>query len=135
MTHVISFRTTLFDPAAEPENPYNPIAGQSALVWLRETVLGDGYQTTEPDSEDWGWYIEVQVDDGSYTVGAICFREDDEPAGEALDWMIQVVKHRSFGDTLRRRNAMTPDDALTQTIYGALDANAVFEDVEFEVGR
>lgn len=135
MAHTISFRTTLFDPSVEPENPYNPIAGQSALVWLRASVLGDGYQTSEPDCEDWGWYIEVQVADASYTVGATCFLEDDEPAEEALDWMIQIDKHRSFGDTLRRKNAMASDDGLAQTIFDALDANAAFEDVELEVGR
>lgn len=135
MAHVISFRTSFFDPTGEPENPYNPIAGQSALVWLRASVLEDTDQTSEPDCEDWGWYIEVQVDEATYTVGAICFLEEDEPVSDPLDWMIQVVKHRSFTDALRRKNAMVADDPLTQTIYGALESNPAFEDVQLEVGK
>lgn len=135
MAHVISFRTSFFDPAGEPENPYNPIAGQSALVWLQQSVLGDDYQTSEPDCEDWGWYIEVPVDDAFYTVGAICFLEEDEPDSDPLDWMIQVVKHRSFKNVLRRKNAMVADDPLTGTIYGALASNPVFVDVQLEVGK
>ena len=70
--------TDAFDPSSEPENPFNPIAGQSVLVWLREHAL-EGYESSEPDCEDWGWYIEVQGGDSVYTVGAICF--DDEGDG------------------------------------------------------
>lgn len=135
MTHQISFRTATFDPSAEPENPFNPIAGQSALVWLRESVYPNGYESTEPDCEDWGWYSGVQADGNSYTVGATCFEEDGQPAGGVRDWTIQVVKHRSFSDALRRKNAMSPDDPLSQIIVDALNADAAFERVEVEVGR
>ena len=135
MTHVISFRTAVFDPAGEPENPFNPIAGQSALVWVRGTVLGDDYKSTEPDCEDWGWYTEVSANDSTYTVGAICFEEDDDPVGASRDWMIQVVKRRTMSEALRRKNVMLPDDSLTRSIVDALEADPGFEDVALEIGR
>ena len=135
MANLITFRTSLFDPAAEPENPYNPIAGQSALVWVRAEVLGDDYESSEPDAEDWGWYTEVVADDEVYTVGAICFDEEDQPPDEPLDWMIQVVKRRRFADVMRRRGAMSPDDRLTSTLVDAFEANPAFEQVSLEVGR
>ena len=132
MAHIISFRTGLFDPASEPENPINPIAGQSALVWLRKRVLGQVYEATEPDYEDWGWYIEVHGDGATYTVGAICFDEDREPNQSHFEWMIQVVKRRRVFDVLRGRNAMTVDDELTATISDALRADPAFEGVTVE---
>ncbi|MDJ0792154.1 MAG: hypothetical protein QNJ71_09670 [Acidimicrobiia bacterium] len=145
MAHLISFRTDLFDPAAEPENPINPIAGQSALVWIRDQVLADVCESTEPDYEDWGWYIEVPWDGGSYTVGAICFDEDDgsisgdgadsDPSRKGFEWMVQVVKRRRFSDVMRRKNAMKADDGLTTLIVDALRADPAFEDVAVEFGR
>lgn len=135
MAHLITFRTSLFDPAEEPENPYNPIAGQSALVWVRAEALGDEYESSEPDAEDWGWYTEIQVEDDVYTVGAICFDEEDQPPDEPLDWMVQVVKRRSFADVMRRRGAMSPDDRLTRALVGAFEADPAFEQVSLEVGH
>ena len=126
MANLITFRTSLFDPAEEPENPYNPI---------RAEVLGDDYESSEPDAEDWGWYTEVQADDDVYTVGAICFDEEDQPPDEPFDWMIQVVKRRSFADVMRRRGAMSPDDRLTRTLVDAFEADPAFEQVSLEVGR
>lgn len=135
MAHLITFSTDAFDPSSEPENPFNPIAGQSVLVWLREHAL-EGYESSEPDCEDWGWYIEVQGGDSVYTVGAICFDDEgDGGQGASPEWMIQVVKRRTLGDVVRRRNRMAADDRLTLRIAEALRANVAFDRIEVEFGR
>jgi hypothetical protein len=134
MADLISFRTAAFDPALEPENPINPIAGQSVLAWLRANALGSEYESTPPDYEDWGWYIEVRDADTAYTVGAICY--DEGGSGDVVrDWMIQVVPRRRLSDVFRRRMASQGQGRLTGVIADALRADGAFEDVSVEQGR
>ena len=71
MARLISFRTSKFDISKEPPNPINPIAGQSVLTWLKETLAGSGYTLSEPDAEDWGWYMDVHADGQAYLIGAL----------------------------------------------------------------
>jgi hypothetical protein len=93
MAHRISFRTDRFDVSKETPNPINPIAGQSVLNWLREELAKAAYQSTEPDTEDWGWSIEVEGESGSYLVGASA---DAEGSTSDVDWIVQVHKSRSL---------------------------------------
>lgn len=139
MAHLISFRTDAWDPADEPENPINPIPGRSALVWIRSDVLGEHDIATEPDYEDWGWYIDVEAAGSTYIVGSICFDEDDDRLADAVpgeyDWTIQVVKRRRFADVVRRRNLMDRNDPLTARLAEAVQANPRFSDVSVDYGR
>ena len=91
MAHVISFKTARFDVSKEPPNRINPIAGQSVLVWLRQELLTAGYKSTEPDTEDWGWYIDVEAEGAHYLVGASA---DAESSTREIEWILQVHKHR-----------------------------------------
>ena len=97
MAHVITFTTSRFDIANEPPNPINPIAGQSVLAWLRGELDRAGWRTTDPDTEDWGWYIEADGAAGTYLVGASA--DAHEPTAE-VEWTIQVHKTRSLKDKL-----------------------------------
>lgn len=113
MTHVISFITSRFDVAAEKPNPINPIAGQSVLLWLKVELLRAGCQVTEPDTEDWGWYMDVRHADVAYLVGASA---DAEASSAPVEWTVQVHRHRSMADKLRGRNKMAADDPLSALI-------------------
>src|SRR5512134_1538022 len=104
MAHVISFRTAKFDVSKETPNPINPIAGQGVLNWLRQEIVKARYKSSEPDTEDWGWYIEVEGAGASYLVGA---SGDAEAASPDVDWVVQVHKVRSAKDKLLGRNKMT----------------------------
>lgn len=106
---LISFTTDRFDVSAEKPNPINPIAGQSVLLWLRDELLRAQYRVTEPDTEDWGWYIHVEGADASYLVGASA--EADDPA-PTVAWVVQVHKDRSMKDRILGRNKMAADDPL-----------------------
>ncbi len=129
MAYLISLRTAKLDPSKEPPNTINPIAGQSILVWLRDHVLASAHQSTEPDMEDWGWYIDVEVEDTWYMVGGIGYENEDDDSDEH-EWLIQVHKHRSLMDKLRGRNKLEADDPLLVTIVGALRADPGFTEVE-----
>ena len=91
MAHVITFRTSKFDPSAETPNPINPIAGESVLRWLSAQLGNAGYEATSPDAEDWGWYVDVSGGSGAYLVGASA--DADAPAA-TVEWTIQIHKHR-----------------------------------------
>jgi hypothetical protein len=109
MAHLISFTTARFDLSDEKPNPINPIAGQSVLRWLREELLRAQYRVTEPDTEDWGWYIDVTGADASYLVGASADATEPTPT---VEWIVQVHKNRSIKDKVLGRNKMAGDDPL-----------------------
>jgi hypothetical protein len=127
MAYLVEFKTARFDPSKEPPNPINPIAGQSALVWLREKVLPTA---TEPDHEDWGWYIEVEYKGARYLVGSICFEKNDGAVGLERDWMFQIHRNRSFVDKALGRNKMQVNDPLVARVVGALRADSSFTGIE-----
>jgi hypothetical protein len=126
MAHLITFTTARFDPASEPANPINPIAGQSVLLWLRDGLAKAGYRTTEPDTEDWGWYFDVADAQGSYLVGA---SGDGNSDGPEIEWVIQVDRHRSLMDRLLGRNRLTADDPLLACIEDIVRAEPAVSNV------
>src|SRR5262245_31959649 len=97
MAHLISFTTDRFDVSGETPNAINPIAGQSVLRWLREELLRAQYRVTEPETDDWGWYIYVKSAAASYLVGASAETGDATPT---FAWMVQVHTERSMTDKL-----------------------------------
>ena len=129
MANLVSFRTAKFDVRAEAPNLINPIAGQSALNWLRIEIAKARYTTTEPDTEDWGWYIDVQGEGGSYLVGASADAESSTPD---VEWIIQVHKHRSLKDKILGRNKMAADDPLVVLIEALVRADPQFSEVTVE---
>jgi len=129
MAHVISFRSRKFDVMAETPNPTNPIAGQSVLRWLRAELGKAQYVATEPDTEDWGWYIDVTGNDGSYLVGASADAHGSTPE---VEWVIQVHKHRSMKDKLLGRNTMAMDDALVALIERIVRGDSQISEVSVD---
>jgi hypothetical protein len=132
MAHLISFTTARFDVRRETPNPINPIFGQAVLQWIGASLAGAGYEVSEPDAEDWGWYISAAGPAGVYMVGASGEPESEETP--EVQWMVQVHKKRSFQETITGRNKLAPDDALTSTlaelVRGQMDFTAVEIDVE-----
>jgi len=129
MASLISFRTSRFDASKETPNRINPIAGQSVLNWLREELAEAHYESTEPDTEDWGWYIEVEGGGGSYLVGA---SGDAEGSTADVDWTVQVHKRRSLKERLLGRNPMAADDPLFALIEKIVRGDARIEQVSVD---
>lgn len=130
MAHLVTFRTTRFDPAAEPSNPINPIPGHAVLTWLSGSLRAAGYECGEPDSEDWGWYLDVSGSDARYLVGASGERIPGNDG--SVDWTIQLHRHRSFTDRLLRRNAHAPDDPLTALVERVVRSDPTCADADVD---
>jgi hypothetical protein len=129
MAHIISFRTREFDVTTETPNPTNLIAGQSVLRWLRAELAKSQYTATEPDTEDWGWYIDVTGNDGSYLVGASADADGSTPD---VEWVLQVHKHRSMKDKLFGRNTIASDDPLAALIKRILRGDPQMSEISVE---
>ena len=126
MAHIISFTTDRFNVSSEKPNPINPIAGQSVLLWLRDELLTARYRVTEPDAEDWGWYIDVECAAASYLVGASA--EAAEPS-RTVAWVVQVHKKRSMKDRVLGRNKLAADDPLFALIERVVRGDGRIEQV------
>jgi NAD(P)H-flavin reductase len=126
VAHLVSFKTAMFDVSRETPNDINPIAGQSVLLWLRSELVKARYSVTEPDTEDWGWYVDVNGESGSYLVGASA----EADAAPPIEWIVQVHKHRSLTDKILGRNKMLADDPLSALIERLIRADARIEQVE-----
>jgi hypothetical protein len=113
LPHLISFTTGKFDATREPPNRINPIAGQSVLAWLRAELTKSGWNVSEPDAEDWGWYSIAQRAGASYLIGASGEEEGDAPP---RDWIVQIHKQRTFVEKLTGKNKMSDADPLSAEI-------------------
>ena len=129
MRSVILFQSRLFDVSQEPENPNNQIFGKSLLEWLRDRVRGD-LTMTAPDSEDWGWYSDVNWHGRSYMIGS--------NANESLDgnneWVLQVVKSRTIKERLLGQAKMSADDPCFSYFHGLIEQEPAFTDISVERG-
>ncbi|QEG41242.1 hypothetical protein [Roseimaritima ulvae] len=127
MTHLITFQTDKFDPRGESENPYNPIAGEGVLNWLR-TRLAPAIALSKPEPEDFGWCCSVTVDECVYFVVASADLDQESP----IEWALQIDKRRSLMDKLRGRNQHGPDDPLTAAIKSAIDTEQEFREISID---
>ena len=127
MTHLISFRTSKFDVSKETPNPVNPIPGEGVLTWLGQELARNGWQVTQPDHEDWGWYIDVTGDGSSYLVGASGEPEDASPS---MEWILQIRKARTMKEKLLGVNQMTADDALVVLLERIIRADPEITQVD-----
>ena len=131
MSFAISFKTSKFDVSKEDENPINPIVGQSLLLWLKQELKGE-LDIDEPDSEDWGWYSDINWNNRTYMLGAsACYEEGDNPTSE-LEWVFQVHKDRSFKEKLLGKEKMTKEDDCLLFFKSKLESEPSFNSIEFE---
>lgn len=140
MTLLISFKTNRFDVTKERPNESNAFAGEGLLKWLRAEIGNHQYASTEPDTEDWGWYIDVMGPAGSYLVGATAeveYKPGEEEAALSydvaadaiLDWTVQIHKHRTLKEKLFGKNKMAVDDALGALIERIVRSDGTLKDV------
>jgi len=129
MNQAIHFETLMFDVSKERDNPINPIYGISLLEWLKSELEGK-IEISEPDAEDWGWYSELEFEGGNYLIGACAhFEEGDDPQ-EAIEWVFQVDKHRSFKEKLLGKNKMSVTDSCFVFFKNLFEEDTNFNEVQ-----
>ena len=129
MHPVIHFQSKLFDTSLEPENPINPIRGSSLLNWLRARVPAE-LAMPPPETEDWGWYSQVNWHGRAYLVGS-CAHESPDGNHE---WVLQIDKHRSFKERLFGQAKMAADDPCFAFFKDLITQEPAFTDVSVEHG-
>ena len=76
MDTCVSFETHLFEPFLSEERQVNPcVYGAELAWWLSRELALEGIETTYPNNEDWGWFIEFFIDDNEYWL--CCGNVDD----------------------------------------------------------
>lgn len=126
---VIRFTTTVLDVRAERPNPHNPIAGESLLRWLAARA-GPDCHITEPEAEDWGWFATARCAGRTYMLGSSASDEVSESG--AREWVLQIIKRRSFGERLLGRARMTDDDPCAALCKSLIDSEEGFADVSVD---
>ena len=129
MHPVIHFRSALFDVSSEPENPINPIRGESLLQWLRKRVPSE-LEMSSPEPEDWGWFSAVDWKGRSYMVGASA---NESPDGNH-EWVLQFEKSRSFKERLFGQGKFATNDPCFAFFQGLVTQEPAFSQVSTEVG-
>ena len=127
MAHLIAFATGKFDISKETPNDINPIAGEGVLTWIRQHLAGTGFTATEPGTEDWGWYMNVEGNGASYLVGAS--GEPNRPAPD-VDWTLQLHRKRSTMDKLTGKNKLSADDPLFSLLERLVRAEPDFRGID-----
>ena len=127
MAEVIRFWTRMFDPNKEHPNPYNPIHGESVLLWLAQKTKGN-LEISPPDTEDWGWYSHVGWRGRSYMLGV---SDGDEEDG-LQEWVLQIEKQRSAMERLLGKEKMTPVDECAKFFLKLLESEPEFSKVSVD---
>ena len=114
MAYLITFDSNYFDLENEKPNPINPIHGHSLGLWLTKQLKEKSIDTTDVDAEDWGWYIDVSLDNNKYLVGFIAHPAESE--SEVPELMVQIHKQRSFKEVITFKGKMDSSDKLLNII-------------------
>jgi hypothetical protein len=94
--------------------------GDDAAAWLRGKLADAGIAATEPDQEDWGWYMDVKHAGHTYFVG-VGGNVENESSGDRAEWRLVVEKHRSFQEKLTGANPMTADEEIVAILKAILE--------------
>lgn len=124
---VIRFTTSLFDVTKERPNDINPIYGESLLIWLAEKLKGE-VVVSEPQTEDWGWYVDIDWKGRSYMLGASA---SDEENGQR-EWVLQIVKHRTFKERVLGKEKMTAEDECSTHLRKLFENEKAFSNVSVD---
>ena len=127
MHPVIRFTTDMFDVTRERPNDINPIYGESLLLWLAERAKG-AVAISAPAAEDWGWYVDIDWKGRGYMLGSSASRDE---TGQ-MEWVLQVVKHRSLSERLLRREKLTQDDECVRFFRQMLEREPAFSNLTVE---
>jgi len=125
---VIRLTTSLFDISKERPNDINPIYGESLLLWLAEK-LKDQVSVPRPETEDWGWYVDIEWAGRGYLLGASAADEEEHGRRE---WILQIVKHRSLKEKLLGKEKMTAADGCVRLVLQILRSEPAIAGVTLE---
>ena len=125
MDTCVDFRSPLFKPFLSEEAQVNPgCYGAELAWWLSRELAERGVETSYPNYEDWGWFVEYAVDDNEYW---LCC---GNVTGESDSWRIYLeCKARGlFGRNKAPEEGAAP---LLETLSALLAASPDVHDVQW----
>jgi len=133
MRYDLLFETNRFNLSEVKEHFINPCCfGEDLAAWLRGKLREKGIEMSEPDQEDWGWYISGTFKGNDYFVGIGGNADEASDEKNQGEWRIMVEKRRSVWQKLSGKNEMSESDELLQTVREILQAEPGFEKLRFE---
>lgn len=103
----IEFSSAKFLPLLPEECQGNPgVYGFELAWWLAQALSAQGFVTSYPLGEDWGWFIEyINPAGAEFTIGCSSIAtEGDGYAAAAIEWSIFIRPHTSLRQRLKGQN-------------------------------
>ena len=133
MHHDLLFETNRFDLSEVKAHFTNPCCfGEDLATWLRRKLLEKGIEMTEPDQEDWGWYIEGNYKGSGYFVGVGGNANESREEKNQGEWRIMIEKRRSVWEKLAGKNEMSEADEMMRVVRKILSMEPDFKNVRYE---
>jgi len=87
---------------------------------------------TEPDQEDWGWYIEANYKGSGYFVGVGGNADEASEDKDQGEWRIMVEKRRSGWEKLAGKDEASEASEVMTVIREILAMEPDFRNVRYE---
>jgi hypothetical protein len=126
LVDIAEFSSAAFAPVLPDECQVNPeVYGAELAFWLCQALAKIGVATSYPQSEDWGWYIEYQNEEGS-EFAIHCGNVD----GSNSRWLLSL---RRFGRKMFGRDKPPLSDAarLILAVESCLEAESSVTDLDW----
>ncbi|KTD90355.1 hypothetical protein [Pseudoalteromonas sp. H71] len=119
------FKSNLFKPFLPEDSQVNPqVYGAELAYWLSQNLAKKGIFTSYPEYEDWGWFIELIVDDNEYWV---CCGNIE---GESDQWTC-FLKRLSKGFFNKNNAPIEPAIPLLQALRSLLQETEAISNIEW----
>jgi hypothetical protein len=124
------FDTERFNLSAPQPHFINPSCfGEDLAGWLRERLVARSIPTTEPDQEDWGWYIEAAMGEATYLLGIGGNADETGGRPNLGEWRVMVQKHRTLWQKLTGGSPPGADDPMAAIVEEILRAEPDFRNI------
>jgi len=125
----VDFRSDLFKPFLSEDAQVNPGRyGAELAWWLSRELAQRGVETSYPQYEDWGWFVEYIVEDNEYW---LCCSNID---GEDRQWRV-FLDCKTKGFWKRSRAPVEGAISLLRALSEVLDAACDISDIEWSDGN
>jgi hypothetical protein len=125
MDTCVEFSSNLFKPFLSEEAQVNPECyGAELAWWLSRELAARGIETSYPNSEDWGWFVEYIIDDNEFWLccGNI--------AGESNRWRVYLDRKakKLFG---RNRGSIEVATPLLKALSVVLSESPDIQNIQW----
>ncbi|MDX2031512.1 MAG: hypothetical protein SF339_12625 [Blastocatellia bacterium] len=117
----IVFSTERFAPGLPEECQVNPnVLGFELACWLGPALAKDGFVTSYPHPEDWGWYLDYSREGKRFMIGCAGSRVEGE---QRYEWRIFIEEARSLFRP--GKGASAEAEAVMRAVLRCLEAEGV----------